>query len=161
MHLNVKKQYPTWGCANSWRNFVWKVFLACIDCDLRPFCLCFILNKLLVISLLMHVFITGVLHLVGTFTLLREHQVWVSCMAWHLLSSTTEMPPAVFFCCCCCFCLMVGYTRSALWHPQSQMSSILTFLSSLLSLTSVLKEYAGGKQGALNSHSLPLLSPDS
>ena len=66
-----------------------------------------------------------------------------------------------FFCCCCCFCLMVGYTRSALWHPQSQMSSILTFLSSLLSLTSVLKEYAGGKQGALNSYSLPLLSPDS
>lgn len=47
-------------------------------------------------ALLMHIFITGVWHLVGTFTLLRGHQVWVSCMAWHLLSSTAEMPPAVF-----------------------------------------------------------------
>lgn len=130
MRMNVKKQYLTLGCANSGRNFLQRALLACADCDLRPFCWGCTLKKLVVISLLMYIFITGVWHLVGIFPLLIGHQVGVVCLAWRLLSSMTEMPPAVLF----CPCLMVGYTHSALWPLQSRMSLILTLMSSWLSL---------------------------
>ena len=142
--MNVKKQYLTPGCANSGRNFIRRVLLPCADCDLRPFCRGCTLKKLVVIFLLMYIFVTGVWHLVGTFPLLIGHQVCVACLAWRLLSSTTEMPPAVLF----CLHLIVGYTHSALWLLQSQTSLLLTLMSSWLSLNFCPEGIWWGKAGS-------------
>lgn len=134
----------------------WRVLFACLIWDLMPFVLtlyfekvpshisylCWFMNTSLSLSFCIK---HAVCHFSGILWALFHFSVGIRCEQPAWPSNCSHQVQKYFI----SFCLMVGYTHSVLWYPQSHIASVLTLLSSRLSLIFCLEGICWGKTGSL------------